>query len=133
MPLGRPTDYSEELCATIFRRIALGENLNIICADEAMPSQDTVYRWRHEKPGFSEKYQIARQQRADARSDRIDDLARKVAAGKIDAPAASVILKAEIWQAGRENPKDYGDKQSVEHSGSVSLASLVEQSTKPTE
>jgi hypothetical protein len=120
--VGRPTDLSEELIELICVRVALGENLNIICQDESMPCPDTVYRWRREHKEFSEKYWRAVLDRADARSDRIDGIAREVGTGKLEPNAASVMLKAEMWQAGRENPRRYGDKQIIEHNGSLDIS-----------
>jgi hypothetical protein len=117
MSAGRPTDYTPALVEKICLRVALGENLNVICADESMPSQPTVYAWLDKHEEFLKKYETARTKRADARSDRIDGISRKVEDGKIEPNAAAVILKAEMWQAGRENPKKYGDKVNVEATG----------------
>ena len=36
-PIGRPTDYSDELAAEILSRIAMGESMRSVCRDPAMP------------------------------------------------------------------------------------------------
>ena len=113
MPAGRPTDYTEELADEICRKVALGSNLRRISQEESMPCEETLYRWRKEIPEFSKKYQDAVEERADARNHNIDDLKDKVETGVLEPNAANVILKAEIWQAGRENPKRYGDKTEI--------------------
>lgn len=114
MPAGRPTDYTEELADDICRQVALGSNLRRISRDESMPSEETLYRWRHDIPEFSKKYQQAFEDRADSRNHNLDDIKEKVEKGLLEPAAAAVIVKAEIWQAGRENPKRFGDKQTTE-------------------
>ena len=55
---GRPTLYSDELAATICRRLAEGESLRKICANPTMPDKSTVLSWLfdgiHDK--FSENF-----------------------------------------------------------------------------
>lgn len=115
MPAGRPTNYTPELADEICEKIALGGNLNRICAEESMPSHETVYRWRRTMHEFQEKYLLATQERSYARAERIDDWKDQVAAGTLKPEAANVIINAEKWQAGRENPKRFGEK--IQHSG----------------
>lgn len=112
-PRGRPTDYTPELAEIICQRVALRENINLISADESMPSQTTMYLWRKKYPEFSKKYLEACSERSHARADKIDDVTHKVENGELEPAAAAVILKAEMWQAGRENPKRYGDKTTL--------------------
>lgn len=59
---------------------------------------------------LAERYARARETRADARAEAIDDLAQRVIAGEIDPNAARVAMDAQKWLTARENPKRYGDK-----------------------
>lgn len=129
---GRPSICSESLLTNICRLVAEGSNLNVICAQDGMPSRETVYEWLQDKPGFLTTYMRAREIRSDFRSDRIDDYVRKALAGELDANVARVIIQAEQWQAAKETPKVYGDHQSVEHSGTINLglAGRIEQARK---
>lgn len=97
---------SKEIC----RRVAGGENVDVITRDKDMPHRDTVYSWLREFPEFADEYARAREARADARSDRIDDWVKKAVDGEIDHQVARLAIDAEKWQAGKENPKRYGDK-----------------------
>lgn len=112
---GRPTIYSpkvvDAICAQIAARISLAD----ICAQPGMPSVQTVYNWMQdpEKPEFFEKYARAREFRASARADFIDDIVKELRLGTIDAQTARVIIDAEKWQAGKELPKKYGDRVNV--------------------
>ena len=51
--------YSDDLADLICQRIARGESLVEICADD-LPSETAVYRWLAEKPVFREMYARAR-------------------------------------------------------------------------
>src|SRR5262249_29968207 len=55
-------------------------------------------------------YDLAREQRADARSDRVDEVLDDLRAGKIDAPSARVLIEAELKLAAKENPARFGDR-----------------------
>lgn len=117
MPAGRPTDYTIEIATKICELVAIGGNLDKICVAESMPSHQTVYAWFDKFPEFLEMYNVARGKRADTRSDRIDGWVGKLAAGELKPEVASVIISAEKWQAGRENPRRYGDKVMTELTG----------------
>lgn len=106
--LGRPPLYTETLADDICTRVSLGGNLNKICAMKGMPSHDCVYRWLRENTAFYEKYTLARETRADSRSDRMDGYTQKMIDGKLDPNVVRVALINEQWQAGREAPKRYG-------------------------
>jgi len=75
-----------------------------------MPDRDTVYAWLGKYTEFSDNYARAREDRADWRSDRIDDYVRRMISGEIDANTCRVAIDAEKWQAGKEKPRRYGDK-----------------------
>jgi hypothetical protein len=57
---------------------------------------------------------LAREQRADARSDRVDEILDDLRAGKIDAPSARVLIEAELKLAAKENPGRYGDATQID-------------------
>ena len=59
---------------------------------------------------LSDQYARARERRADARAERIDEITDEVKLGTLGANEARVIIDAEKWQAGKENSKRYGDK-----------------------
>jgi hypothetical protein len=90
-----------------------------------MPSKDTVFQWLMDDAEFSDQYARARERRADARAERIDDLCDDVKAGTLKPDAARVIIDAEKWQAGKENSKRYGDKLTLD--GDMNLKLTDEQ------
>lgn len=103
-------DIQDRLC----RGIAAGMSVSKCCAFPGMPEKTTIFAWLMEDEDFSNQYARARESRADARSDRIDELTDAVKAGTLGHAEARVIIDAEKWQAGKENSKRYGDRINVD-------------------
>lgn len=118
---GRPPIMNPELMAEICARVAAGSNLRRISMEPGMPALSTVFDWFSRDQTFSENYARARMSRADARADQIDEIADGVLKGKIGANEARVVIDALKWQAGKEQPKRYGDRIDVEHAGKVDV------------
>jgi hypothetical protein len=120
-----PFTYSDEQVAE-YKRLVLdlvsgGLSLRKACAElkaerpgEHVPTEHAIRIWAIRDEQFGSQYARAREHRADARSDRIDDVIDDVKAGSLDPQAARVIIDAEKWQAGKENHKRYGDKFSFD-------------------
>ena len=100
----------ERVCNGIINKLSLAK----ICDQKGMPTKETIRVWLLEDADFSAQYARAREARADARSEYIDEIADEVRIGKLDPNAARVIIDAEKWQAGKENSKRYGDKLSLD-------------------
>lgn len=103
-------EAQDRLC----RGIAAGLSVAKCCAMQGMPSKDTVFNWLMDDESFSDQYARARECRADARAEYIDELCDEVKAGTLEANAARVIVDAQKWQAGKENSKRYGDKLNLD-------------------
>lgn len=63
---GRPTTFTEEIAAEICARLAQGETLPTICADEHMPDRSTEWRWRQANEAYCNAVARAREERAHA-------------------------------------------------------------------
>ena len=120
-PIGRPSSFTPELAMVICSRVAAGSNLSRISAEDGMPARETVYQWLRAHPAFADDYARAREDRADHRFDKIDDVIQDMRIGTIDSNQARVEIDVIKWQAGKEKPKTYGDKIQTEHSGSISM------------
>jgi len=127
---GEEVRYSAELTELICNEIAAGSTLSRLQNRPGFPSASAVRFWIVDNKEFAAKYARAREARSEARSDRIDKYKMMALRGEIPPDVARVAIDAEKWQAGKENPKRYGDKQQIDHSGTVTLAALVEESYK---
>ena len=53
---GRPSGYEPGIANEIMTRVMMGEGLEAVCRDPAMPSVGTVYGWLRRHPEFLEDY-----------------------------------------------------------------------------
>jgi hypothetical protein len=56
----------------------------------------------------------AREERADHRAEKIDEIAELTLQGRIDPLAARAAIDAQKWLAAKEMPRRYGDHLNVE-------------------
>lgn len=108
---GRPSDYTEELADDICELVAEGSNLHKIGNMKDYPSRNTLYLWLKDNEVFYDKYTRAREGRADWRASKIDELKAGLMDKTIDYSQARILFDIERWQAGKENPRVYSDKQ----------------------
>jgi len=137
--------YSDELAERICQRIADGETLSRICADEGMPDSSTVRRWeREDRGGFRAIYARAREEQAETFFDDVLDVAdgaaeaadalAQDAADRVDEKYAADVYRrvyseeiqarrlridSRKWMLARMNRAKYGDR--VDSGGSVEV------------
>lgn len=145
--MGRPSLYTDEVAAAILERLADGESLRSICADDDLPNKSTVFRWLDAHDGFRDQYARAREMQADVLFDEIlsiaDEECTMVRADKhgskdegdgntevvFDGTAVArnrLRVDARKWMAGKLRPKVYGEKVSAEIGGPGGGAILFE-------
>lgn len=127
--LGRPPIYTKELGTRICTRIAQGEPLSAICAEEGMPHQQTVYGWALDDQAFFMEYARARDMQADFHADEITTIADDarndwMKRNDPDNPGyvengeslrrSQLRIEARKWIAAKLKPRKYGDKQMIE-------------------
>lgn len=107
MPAGRPSDYTEALADEFSNRVSEGRSLASVCADDDMPSQQTVYRWMREKPEFREKIAFSREERKENTRHKLMSMADRVLEDASLDPqrvnaAAHALAKAEALMAPKQ-------------------------------
>jgi hypothetical protein len=120
--VARPSDYTDEIAATICSRIATGEPLVRICRDESMPGTTTVYRWLSEKEEFRDIYARARDDQADTLADEIIDLSDEQMEDATAVNRQRLRVDARKWIAAKLKPRKYGDKLDIEHKADVKIS-----------
>lgn len=142
MKAGRPSDYSDAMADMICTRIADGESLRSICSADDMPDKSTVFRWLAKHEEFATKYARAREVQADAIFDEMLDIAddgrndwmeKRNADGEAigwqengEALRRSDLrIKTRQWMASKLQPKKYGDKLDLNHSGKVEVQPII--------
>lgn len=152
-PAGRPSDFTPELGTAICTRLIEIGSLRKVCEEDGMPDKSTVFRWllKAEETGATEELRSFRDQYARARQiakdyqfdEHWDDLREtalspvlvdgvpllgpdgKIVMAVTSQSVALARLKHDAWkwQASKENPKKYGDKIEMEHSGTIQTMS----------
>ena len=113
---GRPSTFTQQLGDYICERLACGESLRRICAEEGMPDKATVIRWLAKHDTFRASYSQARMVQADVWADEILDLARadpprSPVTGRCD-PVAAKHIRNRVgtlrWMLEKLIPKKFG-------------------------
>lgn len=129
---GRPSDFSQEVTDLICERLADGESLRSICADDDMPGKSTVFGWladpNHEE--FRTKYALAREAQTEALVDEMTEIAddgtndwmeQRDGDGQLigwkengEALRRSALrISTRQWIAEKLKPKKYGAKMAL--------------------
>lgn len=123
--IGRPSAYTEELALDICNRLAAGESLRAICAEEKYPDKSTVLRWALTNEAFRDQYTYARELQSDCFVDEIPDIAddshndwmeKHYGENTVWVENGEAIRRSQLridarkWTAGKMRPKKYGDK-----------------------
>lgn len=131
--LGRPYTYDRSVVVpAICEQLSKGTPLAEICRGEGMPTDAAVMLWVQEDEGIA--FQIAQ-----ARARGYDAIAQDCLAiadtpspvnqfGSTDTGDVAhrkLRIETRLKLLAKWDPKRYGDKQQVEHSGGLTLESLV--------
>lgn len=130
--MGRPTKFTQQTADAICQRLASGESLRAICRGDDMPDRQTVANWLTQDEQFFGQYTRARDLGLDDMADDVLEIADEdpgitdmgaTDTGKV--AALRLRFDARRWYLSKLAPKKYGDKQQVEHSGSIDTVSAL--------
>jgi len=125
--MSRPTIRTNELEDDILSRIACGESLRGICAEDDKPNISTVIRWLAADGDFALRYARAREMQAEMLADEMLEIADNDKTDRIDikddtgkvikteqnnvaVARAKLKLEQRRWWAEKLRPKVYGTK-----------------------
>ena len=114
--MGRPSDYTPELAASICEQVIDGASLRSIGRSEDFPSSATLFRWLNDIPEFQEQYARAKELQAEGFADELIDIADS-AVDTDSAACARVRVDTRKWVAAKLRPKKYGELVKHEHGG----------------
>lgn len=130
--MGRPTTFAQKVADEVCARLMDGESLRMICEDEQMPGQRTVYQWLMHNDAFAQQYARAREVQADTLADEVLVLADRSrmghkttikANGDTETVEGDMVertrlqIDARKWLAGKLAPKKYSEKLMNVHTG----------------
>lgn len=116
-PVGRPTKYKEEYCEQIIKFMKDGSSKVEFCAEIGIV-YDTFLDWKEKYPAFSESIK-----KADLVCQAWwEKNGRKATFGEVEGFNSTGF----IFQMKNRFPRDYKDKQEVEHSGEIDIADRIQ-------
>lgn len=139
--MGRPSLFTQERLDLICDRLSKGIPLTVICRDAKegdpdFPAPRTVMDWQAEDESVAAAIARAREAGQEALFEQCLEIADDEAhdwelskKGEVTNEVAIGRAKLRVWTRmellKRLNPRKYGDKQQVEHTGKIGLESLV--------
>ena len=127
---GRPIAYTSEFAELILSELADGKSLRSICADHpSLPGRSTIRRWIAEnKDGFRDKYAHAKEEMLQAWAEDIVHIADESRHDTVETETGEhadtewinrsrLRVDTRKWLLSKLLPKQYGDRQQLEHSG----------------
>ena len=127
--MGRPSTFTQDIADRICERIADGQTLRKICADEDMPGRSTVWRWLDDPQhtAFRDQYVRAREVMLDDKAEELEEIGNQAARAKTAAKVAGLRLKSDNrkWLLSKLAHKKYGEKIEIEQR--TTLTDLTEE------
>lgn len=126
--MSRPSEFTQELADEICSRVMESDyGLEQICGADDLPSARTVFRWLAAHEDFRQQYARAKEVQGHVQADR----GLKDALTATDASLGRLKFDARKWAAAKLAPKQYGDKQEIEHTGSGLIINVKRFSPEP--
>lgn len=133
--------YTPELADEICERLAEGEPLRAICRDMHMPSWRAVYDWIKKDTEFASRIAHARELGFDAIAEQCLDIAdderhdwvntrKGVITNDVAIGRAKLQIHTRLQLLSKWNPKKYGDKQDINLTGQVDIATTIQAARK---
>lgn len=130
--MGRKSTFNDKDAKEIIQRLSKGEPLAVICRDDWLPCDDTIRNWADNNPEFARD--IARARETGFDQIALDALAIADAPNitinpdtkepeQRDAARDRLRVETRLKLLAKWDPKRYGDKQQVEHSGAIDMRS----------
>lgn len=120
--MGRPTIRTPEAVERVLERIEDGEVGAEVCdGKNGLPSWATFKRWMAEDEALRAEYERARETGVERNEAEFLREARRRPVDSVDAQGQRTLVDALKWRLSKRLPRDFGDRQQVEHSGGVTL------------
>lgn len=119
---GRLSEYSDDEATAICTWIAGGGSLRKYCENTGR-AMLTIQTWLRERADFLAQYSAARKDRADTLAEEAIEIADESAINPTieGVQAARLRVETRKWFSAKTNPESWGDKQTVQHTGAVSI------------
>lgn len=120
--IGRPVEpINREIADQVVDWISQGKTLREFCRQPGNPSFVTVYEWLAKDEEFAVRFAHARETGHEVLAQECAAIADENCIDQVDVGRNRLRIETRLKLLAKWNPKKWGEKQSVEHGGSVSL------------
>ena len=106
-----PNEAFEE----VWSAISEGASVAVACRKTGM-NKATFFRRVRDNPELNRRWQQAREERAEARAERYDDIERRLEAGELDPSTSKILLESLRWKMSKDDAR-FSDRTKTELSG----------------
>lgn len=125
---GTPLEERRAIVARICEHLRKGEcSVRDACKRERI-ARTTLTDWATADPELGDQYARAREEGLREDGDNLMELAATPCADALEAQSVKLQVETLKWFLARRLPKEYGDRQQVDHTGTVTLEQLLERS-----
>lgn len=116
------TDENAELSMLILACMEEGMSLRKSCESIGVPP-GTFMRWVAENEDLTEHYTRAREHLLDMKAEDLEDIGERAANAVTAVEVAGLRLQSDNrkWLLSKLMPKKYGERQTVEHEGKITI------------
>lgn len=123
---GRPPQpVNQEIADEICEWIRQGKTLREFCRQDGKPSWRTVYDWLEKDEGFATRFARAREDGHEVLAQECQQIADENCVDHVDVQRNRLRIETRLKLLAKWNPKKWGDKQAVDHNGSVNISVIT--------
>ena len=119
--MGRGIERTPEVVAAFLEAVESGTPGYAVSKRDDMPAWGTWCDWMESDPELAGKYARARNRGVESEEVELLEVARSKPADSVEAAAQRTLVDALKWHLSKRLPREFGDRQQVEHSGGVRL------------
>jgi hypothetical protein len=120
--MGRPIEpINQQIAEQVIEWISQGKTLREFCRQSGMPTFGAIYDWLAKDDDFAQRFAHARETGHEVLAQECAAIADESCADQVDVGRNRLRIETRLKLLAKWNPKKWGEKQSVDHGGSVSL------------
>jgi hypothetical protein len=102
----------DEAFEEVWSAISEGASVAVACRKVGM-HKATFFRRVRDNPELNRRWQHAREERAEARAEKYEDIERRLEAGELDPSTSKILLESLRWKMSKDDAR-FGDKVKAE-------------------
>lgn len=119
-------EYSIDVVNKILEEIIAGKSVAEICKQDGFPAESNFYVWLGKNlDNIQERYAHAREQQAEKMVQEMHTIADNCLLTAEAINKARLQIDTRKWSAAHLKPKKYGERATIDHTGTVTVEQLI--------